>query len=60
MVVPRQSCIKRIDADGTRPFEEVKAEVRTKAIRYYNLVLDPNSAKGHFEAARGLIKTLDI
>ena len=51
MVVPRQSYIKRINADSTRPFEEIKAEVRAKAIGYYNLY----SAKGHAEAAPGLI-----
>ena len=50
--VPLQSYLKRIDADGTRPFEDVKAYVRAKGIRYFNLVLDPNSIRGRAEAAR--------
>ena len=61
MVIPLQSYIKRIDADGTQPFEEVRVEVRADAIKYFNLVLDPNSAKGSADAAaHGLIETLDI
>ena len=50
MLVPRQSYIKRIDADGTWPFEDVRAQVRADAIRYFNLVLDPTSVKGRAEA----------
>ena len=46
----------RIDADGTRPFEEVRAVVGVDAIKYYNLVLDPNLGKGR--VAHGLIEAL--
>ena len=60
MVVPRQSYLKRIDPDGTRRFEDVKAEVVATAHRYYNLVLDPKSARGKAELERGLISTLDV
>ena len=61
MVVPRQSYLKYIDPDGTRPFEEVKAEVKTMASRYYHLVkVKATSAKHRAEVARGLISTLDV
>ena len=61
MVVPRQSYLKYIDPDGTRPFEEVKAEVKTMASRFYHLVqADPTTAKHCAEVARGLISTLDV
>ena len=60
IVVPRQSYLKHIDADGTRRFEDLRAEVRATAIRYFNLVLDPKSARGCAEVERGLIPTLDI
>ena len=59
-VVPWQSYLKRIDPDGTRRFEDVKAEVAAMAQRYFNLVLDPKSAEGQAELARGLISTLDV
>ena len=45
---------------ATRPFEDVKAKVREKEIRYFNLVLNPNSTWGRAEAVRGLISTLDV
>ena len=45
MVVPRQSYHRRIDPDGTRRFEDVKAEVTTTARRYFSLVLDPRSPR---------------
>ena len=51
LVVPQQSYIKRIDADGTRPFEDVRAQVRADAIKYFNLVLGPTSVKGRAKAA---------
>ena len=61
MVVPRQLYLKDIDPDGTRPFEEVKAKVKTMAARYFNLVqAEPTSAKHRAEVARGLISTLDV
>ena len=61
MVLLLQSFIWRINPDGTLPFEEVRAEVRTQAEKYLNLVLQPNTAHGCAEAAKhGLIETLDI
>ena len=60
MVVPRHSYLRRIDPDGTRRFEDIKAEVSTTARRYFSLVLDPRSPKGKAEHARGLISTLDL
>ena len=61
MVVPRQKYLKSIDPDGTRPFEEVKAEVKAMAQRYYHLVqLDDISAKHRAEVERGLISALDV
>ena len=39
MVVPRQSYLKRIDPDGTRPFADVKAEVSKMTNRYYSLII---------------------
>ena len=60
MVVPRQSEIAMIDPDGTRPLEDIKAEVSTTARRYYNMIMDPRSAKGKAEHERGLISTLDL
>jgi hypothetical protein len=41
MVVPLQLSLKHINADSTRPFEEVRAKVRAQVIKYYHLVLDP-------------------
>ena len=61
IAVPRQSCLKRIDADGTWPFEDVKAEVRAMPIWYFNLVLaDQTKDKARAEVARGLITTMDV
>ena len=60
VVVPWQLYLKRIDADGTWSFEDVKAEVRAKAYRYFHLVLDPNSTRGCAKAARCLISTRDV
>ena len=61
MAVPRQSYLKSIDPDGTRPFEEVKAEVKALAQRYYHLVvLDDTSPKHRAEVQHGLISVLDV
>ena len=61
IVVPRQKYLRAIDPDGTRPFEEVKAEVKAAAQRYYHLVqLDDTSAKHRAEVERGLISGLDV
>ena len=61
MVVPRQKYLRPIDPDGTRPFKEVKAEVKAMAQRYYHLVqLDASSAKHRAEVERGLISALDV
>ena len=43
---------KHINADGTRSFEEVRAEVRAQAEKNFYLVLQPTSARGCAEAAK--------
>ena len=58
-MVPRQSYLKRIDPDGTWRFEDVKAEVVAMSYRYFNLVLEPKSARGKAELEHSLISTLD-
>ena len=61
MVVPRQLYLKSIDPDGTRLFDEVRAEVKTMTSRYYHLVhADPTTEKHRAEVACGLISTLDV
>ncbi len=59
--LPLQSYIRSIDPDGTRPFEDVRREVRAQAWRYFNVVVDPLSARGRAEAAQhGVVAALDI
>jgi hypothetical protein len=61
IVLPRLSYLRRIDPDGTRPLEDLRAEVRTQAVWYYHLVMDPLSVKVRAEAARhGVVAALDI
>ena len=47
MVVPRQSYLKYIDPDGTRPFEEVKAEVKTMACTAVKKLLPVRNSPWH-------------
>ena len=51
-MIPWQWYIKFIDADGTRPFEEVRAEVRAKAEAIFHLIMQPNTIGRRVEAAR--------
>ncbi len=61
IVLPLLSYIRSIDPDGTLPLEDVRGEVRAQAWWYYNLVVDPLSAKGRAEAAQhGMVSALDI
>ena len=61
IVLPRLSYLRRIDPDGTRPLEDLRAEVRAQGIRYFHLVMDPLSVKGRAEAAQhGVVAALDI
>ena len=61
MVVPRQSYLRRIDPDGKRPIEEVKKEVRGKALRYYNLIITERTKDRHLaEIDRGLLSAMDV
>ena len=61
MVVPRQSYLRRIDPDGKRPIEEVKKEVRGKALRYYNLIITERTKDRYLaEIDRGLLSALDV
>ncbi len=46
IAIPQPAYLKRIDPDCTRPFENVRRKVRAQAWWYYNLVVDPLSAKG--------------
>ncbi len=61
IVLPLLSYIRSIDPNGTRPLEDVRAEVRAQAWRYFSLVMDPHSAKGRAEVAQhGVVASLDI
>ena len=61
MVVPRQSYLRRIDPDGKRPIEEVKKEVRGKALRYYNLIITERTKDRYLaEIDRGLLSAMDV
>ena len=61
MVVPRQSYLKRIDPDGTRPFADVKAEVSKMANRYYSLIIaETTSARHRAEIERGLVSAMEV
>ena len=40
MVVHRQLYLRRIDADGTQPFEEVRAKVLARAEAFFHLVAE--------------------
>ncbi len=51
MAIPRPSYLRHIDPDGTRPFEDVRKEVKAQAWRYYHLVVIPGTAKGIAESA---------
>jgi hypothetical protein len=43
IALPLLSCVRSIDPDCTRPFEDVRREVRSQAWRYLNLIVDPLS-----------------
>ena len=61
MVVPRQSYLKRIDPDGTRPFADVKAEVSKMTSRYYSLIIaEQTSARHRAEIERGLVSAMEV
>ena len=61
IAVPRQSYLRRIDADGKRPLEDVKKEVTAMAFRYYYLVLAETTKEKHVaDVAQGLLSTLDV
>jgi hypothetical protein len=61
IVLPQLSYIRSIDPDSTRLLADVRAEVRTQAVLYYHLVMDPFSVKGKAEAAQhGVVAALDI
>ncbi len=58
-MIPLLAHLKRIDADGARPFEDMCYEVRAQAYSYYHLVVDP--AKGKAKSAKHcLVAALDI
>ena len=61
MAIPRASYIREIDPHGTRPFEDVKKEIKEQAWRYYHLVVNPYSTKGKAESAQhGVVAAMDI
>jgi hypothetical protein len=62
MVIPRASYIRELDPHGTRPFEDVKKEIKEQAWRYYHLVVNPNpnSTRGKQVAALGVVAAMNI
>ena len=61
LAIPRASYIRDLDPNGTRPFEDVKKEIKEQAWRYYHLVMNPNSTKGKAASAQhGVVAAMDI
>jgi hypothetical protein len=60
LAIPRASYLRDIDPDGTRPFEDVKKEIKEQASRYYHLVMNPYWTKGREESAQhGVVVAMD-
>ena len=61
MVVPRQSYLKCIDPDGTRPFADVKAEVSKMTNIYHSLIIaEKTSARHRAEIERGVVSAMEV
>ena len=62
LAIPRVSYMREIDPNSTRPFEDVKQEIKDQAWRYYHLVMNPNSnsAKGKAVSALDVVAAMDM
>ena len=61
LAIPRASYIRDIDPNGTRPFEDVKKEIKEQAWRYYHLVMNPYSTEGKAASAlHGVVAAMNI